>query len=120
MNQKHRGVAGVLVNPSRPRTGPEGAAEATDAMASGRELTAHAAKALEAMKRETKSTGGERRVWRCSPRRKSERRRLGDGGSRGGRTAEPVIPRRGGYLGHGRREREKGVAGSVGKGSAPF
>ena len=119
-NRKHQGVTGVLANPSRPRRRREGVAEATIAMAGGRKLAAHATRPQEAMKREIDSTGRERGARGFSPWGKMGRRRLGDGGSRGEAGGGTGDPRRGGYLGHGRREREKGTAGRAGKGSAPF
>jgi len=89
-------------------------------MAGGRELAMHAKRPQEAMKREIDSTGRERGARGFSPRGKMGRRRLGDGGSRGEAGGGTGDPRRGGYLGHGRREREKGTVGRAGKGSTPF
>ena len=60
------------MNPSRPRRRPKGAAEATDTMAGGQELAAHAKRPQEAMKREIDSTGRERGVRGFSPRGKME------------------------------------------------
>ena len=87
--QEHRGIEGVKETSARPRMGPVDAVGAVAAMAGGKKLHGAADRALEAVKQENNSTGRKRGARGSHRGEKRRRRRLGDGGTRGGVDGEP-------------------------------
>jgi len=99
--REHRGIEGVKETSARPRMGPVDVVGAVAAMAGGKELHGAAGRALEAVKHGIKGMGRKRGARGFSQREKRSRRRLGDGGPRGG--ADGC-----GFRGSSECERERG------------
>jgi len=107
MNREHRERDGKQANSSRPRAQPVVAVGVGAAMAGGESSRAHVKRGLRAMKLANNRTGRKRGGRGSHRGEKRRRRRLGDGCSRGGRTADPGDARAVSSC-TGERERERG------------